>query len=202
MFQWAYAKKYAELHNLELRTNPWPGQRIFEGVNEGPLVEGGEALPENYRQTQADLIYTRSDCLRWFKWRSGVGDKLGWLTSKYAAHHRVGDYTGLGYCVIPLQAYFETMPQDTSLVTDAAPCIHPDWHDDLTFVPDFYRLCMAEVMLFRGNSSFSWWAATLNRTAAVFAPIIDDERQFRGWVHGNWPRLNPLPCNTNLHLQP
>jgi hypothetical protein len=37
---------------------------------------------------------------------------------------------------------------------------------------DFLKLCFART-IFRANSSFSWWAATLSPTAKVFSPIID-----------------------------
>jgi hypothetical protein len=41
-----------------------------------------------------------------------------------------------------------------------------DWLDD------FLKLYFART-IFRANSSFSWWAATLSPTATVFSPVID-----------------------------
>jgi hypothetical protein len=41
-----------------------------------------------------------------------------------------------------------------------------DWLDD------FLKLYFART-IFRANSSFSWWAATLSPTAKVFSPVID-----------------------------
>lgn len=47
--------------------------------------------------------------------------------------------------------------------------LHPiifDWLDD------FLQMYFART-IFRANSSFSWWAATLSPTAKVFSPVID-----------------------------
>ena len=41
-----------------------------------------------------------------------------------------------------------------------------DWLDD------FLKLYFART-IFRANSSFSWWAATLSPTAKVFSPVVD-----------------------------
>jgi hypothetical protein len=203
LFQYAYARAYAEQRGLELRTNPWPGQQIFEGINDGPLVPGGDSLPENYRQTQADLIYTRRDCLRWFQWRTDVTSQLndGHSYLDVVAHRRGGDYAQLNYVTLHQNDYFFA-PACTRWVSDDYPNVHPAFVGELAFVRDFYTLCTARLMLMRGNSSFSWWAATLNTKAAIFAPVITDNNWFQGWVHGNWPRLNPLPCCTDLHLTP
>jgi hypothetical protein len=46
------------------------------------------------------------------------------------------------------------------------PAVMFDWLDD------FLRLYFART-IFRANSSFSWWAATLSPTARVFSPVID-----------------------------
>ncbi|HXJ81386.1 MAG TPA: hypothetical protein VMS64_22245 [Candidatus Methylomirabilis sp.] len=45
---------------------------------------------------------------------------------------------------------------------------------DIVFdwVADFLKLYFART-IFRANSSFSWWAAALSPTAAVFSPVID-----------------------------
>ena len=46
------------------------------------------------------------------------------------------------------------------------PGIMFDWLDD------FLKLYFART-IFRANSSFSWWAATLSPTAKVFSPVVD-----------------------------
>jgi hypothetical protein len=68
-----------------------------------------------------------------------------------------------------------------------------DWLDD------FLKLYFART-IFRANSSFSWWAATLSPTAQVFSPVID-KRHIYGvdgmeeidveFVEGNGPHWLP-----------
>lgn len=206
MFQYAYARKYAEINGYELRTNEWPGQKIFEGVNEGPMVPGEETMPENYRQTQDDLIYTRSECKKWFQWRGDVESKLTAHTDLLPlAHRRVGDYLRLGYVVVSKESYLTAshgLMQPLGWVTEEQPDVHPDFTGDLAFVPDFYRMTKCR-KLYRANSSFSWWAATLS-DAEVWSPIIDGKEGGKehdcDFIRGNWPKLANLPCCTDLHL--
>jgi len=73
-------------------------------------------------------------------------------------------------------------------------------------LPSFYRLMTAPI-LFRANSTFSWWAATLGN-GRVFAPVIKDliglNNQFfhhAEFIEGNWPQMTKAPVNTDLHLR-
>jgi hypothetical protein len=73
------------------------------------------------------------------------------------------------------------------------PPIMFDWLDD------FLKLYFART-IFRANSSFSWWAATLSPTARVFSPVMD-KRHIYGvdgmeeidvdFVEGNQPHWLP-----------
>jgi hypothetical protein len=62
------------------------------------------------------------------------------------------------------------------------------------WLPDFLRLYFART-IFRGNSSFSWWAGFLSTTATTYSPVLterkiyfetDDELKF-DFVKGNHP---------------
>lgn len=59
--------------------------------------------------------------------------------------------------------------------SDYTPGLVFDW------LSDFLKLYFART-IFRANSSFSWWAATLSPTARVFSPIIDKQHVYG--VHG------------------
>ena len=68
-----------------------------------------------------------------------------------------------------------------------------DWLDD------FLKLYFART-IFRANSSFSWWAATLSPTAQVYSPVIDKTRIYGvdgleeidvEFVEGNSPHWLP-----------
>lgn len=73
------------------------------------------------------------------------------------------------------------------------PGIMYDW------LHDFLKLYFART-IFRANSSFSWWAATLSPTAKVFSPVIDKHHIYGvdgmeeidvDFVEGNHPHWLP-----------
>lgn len=211
LFQYAYARALSERDGLELRTDPWIGQQIFEISD--PPISGGHVFEAGYCQNQECMIYTRAQARDWFtlKQRPCIGLKLHETRPKddyLVAHRRVGDYASCGYVVVSKESYqraavkFEYDPDKIRWVSDETPGVHESFPPPLDFLPDFYRL-MCAPMLFRGNSSFSWWAATLGH-GEVFSPVI---RGFEGgkeqdvpFVRGNSPRLADLPCVTDLYL--
>lgn len=210
MFQYAYARKLAEQQGRELHTNGWAGQKIFQ-LNDPPLDGSEEMLPEHYRQDQDSLIYTRADARRWFAWRPEVAEKLAFnvMCRPLLAHWRNGDYIRLGYPVVSQRAIQRALeahgfdPEKLSLVSEEVPMRSDEFTGELAFAPDFYRMTKAEA-LFRSNSSFSWWAATLGN-GRVFSPIIEGlkggvEHDAVPFVEGNHPKLAELPCCTDLYL--
>jgi len=62
------------------------------------------------------------------------------------------------------------------------------------WLPDFLRLYFART-IFRGNSSFSWWAACLSPTAKIYSPVLTKRKIYFGesdeldfdFVEGNHP---------------
>ncbi len=209
MFQYAFSRALAERDGRELHTNPWSGQKIFQ-LNDPPLDGSEDMLPEHYRQDQDSLIYTRADARRWFAWRPEVAEKLESTPSvELMAHVRRGDYLVLGYPVVSDKAAMKAAhgfgfhPFFFEIASEETACPSPYFTGYLSWVPDFYRLMGADI-LFRANSSFSWWAATLGN-GRVFSPIIEGlqggvEHDVVPFVEGNWPRLAELPGITDLHL--
>lgn len=208
MFQYAFTRAYAEKYGYDFRCGPWIGQDIFE-LNDEPICDlrPGDYVNSGYAQDQASLIYTRKQVMKWFTLREDVLEKLSELkTPKVAAHRRVGDYADLGYVVVSRLSYMKAVLKfgydlaDVHVFHEEQPCLIGGIPD---FLPDFYRMMKAPV-LFRGNSTFSWWAATLG-TGKVFSPVIEGleggKEQYCEFVEGNWPRFANLPFITDLHLK-
>lgn len=224
MFRYAYARALAEQNGWELRTEPWVGEQIFtlDGATHARPTGDEEVVIDEYRQAQKDLIYSRADCRRWFKlkldlesWLRGSDGAVRWPH----AHLRRGDYVTAGYPLVGRESVERAVAEhmfpgelrknmhpgrEFIVVSDASPQLNPELPPELDFLPDFYRLMRAPV-LFRGNSSFSWWAATLGH-GKVYAPIITGfaagvEHDNIPFVEGNWPRLADLDFVTDLHLR-
>lgn len=206
LFQYCHARRYCELHGHTLCTPPWEGERIFE-IPEATRTDAPDITLGGYGQNQDSLIYSRKWALDTLRLRADVRDKLDWNLGAIVAHVRQGDFADLGYPVIAPQSYLNAAHRfgydgsSMQTVSEAAPAARPGITGDLAFLPDFYRMMHADV-LFRANSSFSWWAATLGE-ARVFSPVIDGkpggevECEF---VEGNYPKLSTLPAITDLHM--
>ncbi len=204
LFQYAHSRKLAELSGSELHTHAWPGQIMFD-IQDPPIDGTEEMLPENYRQDQASLIYTRADCFRWFKWRAEIEQaiKFKGRPEKYAvAHYRAGDYLRLGYPVVSSRAIIKQFENIGSITPWNCEIVDED--SGWSFMDDFYFMAHAPVLV-RANSSFSWWAATLNRNGRIFSPVITGlkggmEHDDVPFVEGNHPRLCELDFVTDLYL--
>lgn len=85
LFGYAFARGYCERHGLELHTDPWVGETIFEishprcdsnllRMEETMIDDGlGDVSYRSYSQNQrcADF-YTVAQCRRWFKFRPHI----------------------------------------------------------------------------------------------------------------------------------
>lgn len=222
MFQYAHARAYAEQNGHELRTQEWVGEKIFtlDGHNcarpDGTEVE----TLQGYFQDQKSLIYTRADCRRWFKFRPEIIDSLIGCYSYFPyAHFRRGDYAQSGFPLISRQSVDAAVAEhlfpselrenmvpgcEYISVSEEVPHLVPAFTGGMSMVPDFYRLAHAPV-LFRANSSFSYWAAVLGH-GKVFSPIVDGliggvENDNVPYVPGNHARLAMHEFTTDLHLK-
>lgn len=218
-----FAKAYAERHGHDFQCSPPPQLRLaFDLGDIAPLTAHG--LPQRnefelngegdvdircYAQSAAAMIYTR-------EWaRKTLQIWPGWLPLLESSvripaiigHRRVGDYAGYGYPIVSLASYekacadhgldgsaLEMSTEESALTVAGIP-------DDISFLPDFYRLMRAPILL-RGNSSFSWLAGLLGN-GRVFSPVIaglDGGREHDvEFVEGNWPRFANLHNITDLH---
>ena len=233
--QYAFARGYAESIGAEFRCDPWIGRRIFQIEDKGvgndcpPLkrrseldLVPGETNVElyGYAQNELAMTYTKDQLCNWFKLRPEieVGCKAAVIADKadkcvIVCHRRVGDYFGYGYPVVSQRSYLEAMRvhqlpdhrDTTAFLSEEDPTPHQDYlPNDLGFMVDFYRLMTAPIVL-RGNSTFSWLAAELNRNCRVFSPVIDGLEGGRQhdvqFVEGNHPRLANLSFTREMRIK-
>lgn len=220
LFQWAFARAYADLVGAELETSAWDGWRIFPFVraNSRPISKPMKRLaPDQIPQGETDIdlygyfqnqqavnLLSRTKLREWFKIGSDAEETAspGIKCGRYCAWHlRLEDYVtnphfAKTYMNITTGSYLEAML--TYGIHDPVITVSADFTRG--WLTDFLVLRNANV-LFRANSSFSWWAGVLG-DAEVFSPLIDDRV---GWqdttfVRGNHPRMVNLPNVTDLHL--
>jgi hypothetical protein len=198
--QYAFARAYAEQQGLELQTQKWVGENIFEispspirvncdslrRLDENSLLMMGHPAGEDfvycsYSQIQACMIYSKTDLQRWFKFRPEIEEKLRAFWRPHCkpgvvAHRRVGDFIGYGYPVVSRVSYQRQaekigLSHCLQYVTEEDPYLCPDIPDEYSFIADFWRLVQAPILL-RGNSTFSWLAGALGN-GVVYSPRID-----------------------------
>lgn len=211
LFRYAYARALCERNGYELRTEPWIGEQIFtlDGHRAARPTGHEDIVIDEYRQAQNDLIYTRADCRRWFRLKPEMEDFLRHIQPLMPhVHLRRGDYWSAGYPIISYRSAERAMAQygieeAYVAVSDDNPGRDLQFTGSLSMIPDFIRLMRAPI-LFRANSSFSYWAAVLGN-GRVFSPIITgltggEEHDNVPYVEGNWPRLCELEFVTDLHL--
>lgn len=223
LFQYAHARAWCQQNHYDLCLPPWVGEKVFEiGEAVRPKrFKPDMVWPENMRQNQESLIYTRRQVREWFKFKPWVMDRLKSISvPKILLNVREGqDYRDAGLVTISRASYllaadkFGFNSGDWAWEIDINPTRHPSFNGDFSSsglgtswvcIPSFYRLMMAPV-LFRANSTFSWWAATLGN-GRVFAPVIRGIRggvpnaQCDTFVEGNWPIMADCPQNSDLHL--
>jgi hypothetical protein len=226
LFQYAFARAYAEVYHATLLTPGWVGQRIFE-ISNPPLDydlprAGFDEIPNGrvnvilngYFQSHTAIDLMSVSRLRaWFRLRDEWKQRFTTRLS-IAAHIRRGDYIGLSniYCLVSENSYitacrkFSLNPDNISWVQEGNHQQAQDLIDiGVPFLDDFVSLMNADVIL-RANSSFSWWAATLSR-GRVLSPLVEDRigMQDVEFVEGNWPRMvDSRNCRmhiTDLHLK-
>lgn len=108
----------------------------------------------NQRHIQGYSVLSKGSYLSAFEKFGYDADEIQWVSDDYTGKWHVGRkmrYRG-GW--------------EYPIGSEYLPGIIFDWLDD------FLKLHFART-IFRANSSFSWWAATLSPTAKVFSPVID-----------------------------
>lgn len=232
--QYLFARAYAEKHRFEFHCDEWIGERIFDipssryipgndwpRYNEAQLAQmtpDHSFVFRGYAQTQfCASHYSKRQAQAWFRFKQEIIDRIGGRDGKNAdphpfilAHRRVGDYKGYGYVQVSEESYdqacedFCLSPGRLIFVTEEKPFEHPWFSDWAPFLPDFFRMVRAPVLL-RGNSTFSWLAALIGN-GLVLAPVIDGleggKEHHCKFVAGNHPRLANLDFTETLYVAP
>lgn len=220
LFQYTFARAYAEATKATLLTPKWIGQKVFtlsDPILDCPLPRAGfDEIPDGkvniilsgYFQSQKAInLLSRSKLRSWLnirdKWRQTFTLKL-----PVAAHVRRGDYVDLGniYCLVSESSYVEACLKfglNPSLITWVRDGLRPQIQilldEGIPFLEDFMLLVNSDVLL-RANSSFSWWAGVLT-SGRVFSPLVEDRVGVQNvdFIEGNWPRMvDSRNCNTNI----
>lgn len=212
-FRFCYTKSLCEQNNYELRTEPWEGESIFTLDGHIPKRPDGteDIVIDGYHQSQESLIYSRADCRRWFEIKPEVETRLEFsappVDDLAVAHLRRGDYKNSSYPLVSANSVYSArrifgLRSPIMFVTDDKP--PGEDNDEEAMVRDFYYMVRANI-LFRANSSFSYWAGVLSH-GRVFSPIITGlaggvEHDNVPYIEGNHPRLCELDFVTDLHLR-
>lgn len=199
LFQYCVARAYAESIGAELHVGPWVGREIFEGVQEPMMRESLPVLKDEkldgstnvhlhgyFQRPEHVALLSRKKVKEWLKPRKPWSDIAG---HALACHKRRGDYLEAGYAVVTDASYDKAMreagydPAQAKVFSD---------EDPGNIFDDFFGLAHSKV-IFRANSSFSWWACTLS-DAEVYSPVVEDSS---GWtdctfVKGNHSRMHYL----------
>lgn len=210
LFTYAHVRAQCEAKGIMLITAPWVGEKLFKIEPTWRIApEKCDMYIRDYCQMQRHLIYTREQVRGWFQFREPYQKMFDDCKPEdLLAHRRVGDYAGAGFVVVSEKSYkvaakaFGYDPDRLVFVTEENPTRWGDVDDDVAFLPDFIRMMKAKV-LFRGNSSFSWWASALG-DAKTYSPVIDGlcggKEQDCDFVEGNHARTVELDFVTELRL--
>lgn len=224
LFQYAGLRAWAEANECEVCLPPWIGEKVFtipEAVR--PDRHRPDIVwSERYLQDPESMTYTLKQVREWFKIKPEVIERLqpARCRDPILLDIRQGaDYLAAGNVVLGRQCYLDACrafgydPNTAGWEIDTEPTRLPEFTGDVTAsgfcttwvsLPAFYRLMTAPV-LFRANSSFSWWAATLNE-GKIYAPVVrgiepGPNRYCDNFVSGNWPAFGDItPNNHNFHI--
>jgi len=233
LFQYCFAKAYALKHRAALQVPAdWIGRRVFKIpepgiVGELPLT-GMDAIPVGGR-VNVDLLgwfqfdralahYSVAQAKQWLsflpRWEGRRGAKVRAFYA--AAHLRRGDLHQYAdrWCLVERASYVRAFARygveekDVVWVTEETQRPDPELDaEGLGMLTDFFTLINADVV-FRANSSFSWWGAALSG-ARVYSPVVEDRVGLQDveFAEGNWPRMIDMKhhagacVHTDLHLK-
>ena len=230
MFQYAFARAYADKLGAELQTPKWVGQEVFEDIIDNPITvslptsrlhdvlrcDNNVNLWGYFQSKPFTDFYTEPWVKNLFRVKPKWRDKFYTEKCYAAAHVRRGDFTHPKtmerFCVVTRESYQAAYDQvccgslPLQWISDETPTIDPTVPAAIDFLPDFMTLINAKV-LFRANSSFSFWAGVLT-TGAVYSPIVDDlvGVQTVPFGAGNWHKIvgykiGRFDTSTDIHLR-
>jgi hypothetical protein len=182
LFQYAYARAYAESIGAELHTPNWIGRELFKGVDE-PIMSGpGDIdLVDYFQQPEHLQLLSRKKLKEWFTFKN----PLEIPKHKLIFHKRRGDYLNYPdfWAVVGDNSY-EAAAKEIGL-NPAEALVLDDSRGKDYMLTDFFLLMNCEV-LFRANSTFSFWAGVLG-DCQVYSPEVGD---LSGWIEAPFVKGN------------
>jgi hypothetical protein len=182
LFQYAVARAYAESIGAELLIpEHWIGRQLFEGVTErtihgspyhrldGEILDGSTNcdLFGYFQRPEHLKLLSKAKLKQWLKPKEHIR-RSG---HPIVLHKRRGDYVGNGYyAVISDDSYVWAMEKfgyDPNQAT-VYDCSRPETSQ----YNDFFEL-MASRVIFRANSTYSFWAAALS-DGKVYSPVVEN----------------------------
>jgi len=214
LFQYAIGKGYCETfgYTLEIPEN-WIGRKIFKNINDNiikdtlPHYESNQPpcgiynvdfkCPFWFNQNTVSL-FTKQQAKNWFELKDEYQIKPD-KTKNIVAHLRRGDFNQFTdlFTIITRKCYKKAIEKfgynykDIYFVQEEFYSFrHRKWtmKNQYHFLEDFQTIQNADV-IFRANSTFSWWAAALSN-AKIFSPVVGRKTNWRDdirFVEGNHP---------------
>jgi len=219
MFQYAFARAYAEKYGCILEIPTWVGEKIFKNVSHSPISKHcpRTSLDEiKWGQVNIDLfgyfqkkefidILSEAKLREWFVLQDKWLEFFINLKTYAIAHLRRGDYQTLYadvFCIISKESYqraFKKFGVQEQSVYWRAEESQVKWRyidDDILFLPDFFEMMNVQ-HLFRANSTFSFWAGFFNKNK-VYSPVVGNKVGVNDveFVEGNASSI--VACNNDF----
>lgn len=174
LFQYAYARAYAESIGAELHTPDWIGRDLFIGIDE-PIMKakGDEDLVGYFQQVEHFEMLSRKKLREWFQFKNPIEVP----SYDLIFHKRRGDYVeSPNFWGVVTDSSYENEAKRYGFNPDNA-FVLDDQRSPEYMINDFFLMMRCKT-LFRANSTFSWWAATLG-DCQIFSPVVGDKV---GWI--------------------
>ena len=219
MFQYAFARTYAEKYNCTLEIPSWVGEKVFKNVSHPPISKRLKRTPldkVSFGEVNIDLlgyfqkqefinILSEAKLREWFTIQDKWFEYFINLKSYAIAHLRRGDYQTLYakvFCIVSKESYqkafekFNVRAHDVYWKTEETQVKWRGMDDDLLFLPDFFEMILAQ-HLFRANSTFSFWAGFFNKNK-VYSPVVGNNVGLNDveFVEGNETSI--VACNSDF----
>ena len=197
LFQYAFARAYAEKYNASLEIpSDWFGYEVFKDIKgrpiskniksskmdtTPPLQEGACINLFGYYQSAEALEYLSVKKIReWFQFKDSIFEKFKDTKHDIVIHKRRGDYVKhrKRFCIVSEKSYYDLCEKEG---LDASKALWVSDENDgknatedekkNSLLNDFFELMNAETMI-RSNSTFSYWAGILGNNKKIYSPIV------------------------------
>ena len=220
VFQYLFARAYAEKYGAALEIPNWIGQKIFKNVeHQKPSIhlpatsQDGLTFGDvnidivGYCQKKEFLsILDESKVRNWLQFQDKWVDRFKFLNFDVVAHLRRGDYISRCahvFCIISEDSYlkacdkFGINKEKIVWLSEETQKRSEDLDSDLQFLPDFFTMINSKILL-RANSTFSFWAGFFNKNK-VYSPVVKTGKvgfQEAEFVEGNTTSI--ANCNDDF----